>query len=286
MEMTLNFDSPRKKAIEALKDGTPQEIWNSNKQFVDSLRGKVKLHPLSQNPIIKQLYSCSFNADHLREIHLEYRHAIVQIFTDALLMAQFQSRQLEPRLPPASKIPARFLLTLNTLDEFGFLPGFDHENYYKGNPSQAHYSLFEKLLNDMNICDRAREFYIPSAIAASVKDFLESTYDKYTNIVALLAIAEQQVILYSPPLRKATKTVGVNVQEGYYNVHGSTSDITANAADDEHQDDLWYALIQACTPAEHNEIEKICLQYCDLWNEFWNHQYARTHQSNNLFELA
>jgi len=70
----------------------------------------------------------------MRRIHLEYRHAIVQIFTDALLAAQFQSRQLEPRLTAGATMAPRFLLTLNDLDEFGFRPGLDSNGYYRSNP--------------------------------------------------------------------------------------------------------------------------------------------------------
>ncbi len=45
---------------------------------------------------------CLINS--LNKNHLEYRHAIVQIFTDALLMAQFQTKQLEPKLHSGAKM--------------------------------------------------------------------------------------------------------------------------------------------------------------------------------------
>ncbi len=41
-------------------------------------------------------------------------------------------------------------------------------------------------------------------------------------------MAEEEVILYSPPLRKATCAVGIDVEGGgYYHVHGISEDETA-----------------------------------------------------------
>jgi hypothetical protein len=193
-------------------------------------------------------------------------------------MAQYQARQLEPRMPAGTKMLARFLLTLNVLDEFGFQPGTSSTNYYRGNPSYAHYPLFEKVLNELNISVEERERYIPSAIATTVKDYMEQSYNSYIAVVALLAVAEQQVILYSPPLRQATKSVGLNVEHGYYYVHGISTDHTALAADDDHENDLWFTLIQACTPDIYASLLETCMHYCDLWNQFWLYQFeANSH---------
>lgn len=126
---------------------------------------------------------------------MEYRHAIVQVFTDALLMAQFQTKQLEPKLHSGAKMFPRVLLSLNILDEFGFRPGTDQDNYYLGNPEYAHYPLYEDLLNDYGLNEQDRRSYHPSKIADQVRTFLESSYDSYIKVVALLAVAEEEVIL-------------------------------------------------------------------------------------------
>lgn len=276
--MHIDIDQPREIAVEKLKKSIPKELWDTNEQFIAQLKNKIKNHPLANNPMIELLTNGHFNHQAVKNIHLEYRHAIVQIFTDALLMAQYQARQLEPRLPAGNKMIARFLLTLNVLDEFGFQPGTSTINYYQGNPAYAHYPLFEKVLNELNISIAERENYKPSQIAVEVRRYLEKSYDTYIAVVALLAVAEQQVILYSPPLRQATKSVGLNVEHGYYYVHGVSSDHTALAADDDHEDDLWFTLIQACTPDIYPSLEAMCMHYCDLWNRFWLYQYeANSH---------
>ncbi|MBC6801958.1 hypothetical protein CKK05_19815, partial [Acinetobacter baumannii] len=112
-----------------------------------------------------------------------------------------------------------------------------------------------------------------SKIADQVRNFLESSYDSYIKVVALLAVAEEEVILFSPPLREATKAIGVDVEGGgYYHVHGVSTDETSEAADDDHEDDLWFALAQAITKEDYESLTTLCMDYCALWNEFWDAQ--------------
>lgn len=271
--MHIHIAQPRETAVERLKQSITPALWQANEHFVEQLKQQIAQHPLTSNPMIEVLNSGSLSAEAVKTIHLEYRYAIVQIFTDALLMAQYQTRQLEPRLKAGSKMIARFLLTLNILDEFGFQPGVSASGYYQGNPEYAHYPLFESVLDELEISSEVREQYQPSQIAIDVRDYMEQGYAAYADVLALLAVAEQQVILYSPPLRHATRGVGLNVDHGYYYVHGISTDSSSLAADDDHEDDLWYTLIQACTPQDYEHINKICLDYCNLWNRFWQHQY-------------
>ncbi|WP_202740232.1 hypothetical protein [Acinetobacter sp. 'aerobic (ED)'] len=269
-----NFDNPRKNAIEGMKKSIPSEAWEKNIAFLDQLRKDISKHPVSKHPAIQILNDGVIDKVSLEKIHLEYRHAIVQVFTDALLMAQFQTKQLEPRLKSGSKMYPRFLLTLNILDEFGFRPGLDEDGYYSGNPEYAHYPLFEDVLNDFEISQQERNFYQPSAISEKVRSYLENSFNDYKAVTALLAVAEEEVILFSPALRQATHAIGCDVNSGYYYVHGVSHDATAEAADDDHEDDLWFVLAQACTEDDYEFITKICFEYCDLWQQFWDKQIA------------
>lgn len=277
-----SIDNPRSQAIEAMKRSVLPEVWNRNSQFSQSLKTEIQNHPLSRHPILAELNDGSVNLEALRIIHLEYRHAIVQIFTDALTMAQFQSRQLEPRLAPGTKIIPRFLLTLNILDEFGFQPGRDDHEYYRGNPAFAHYPLFEDLLNNLGITQEERAAYNPTSFSKNLNQFLESSFTNYATLVMLLAIAEVQVILFSPALRRATQLNGINVDQGYYFVHGTNSDEFTNAFDDDHEDDLWNALNQACVPEDFERLRKAAIEYMDLWQEFWSHQREISNQHREL----
>lgn len=269
-----NFNDPRKNALDGMKKSISIEAWDKNIAFLNKLRADISNHAVSKHPAIQMLNDGVINRESLQKIHLEYRHAIVQVFTDALLMAQFQTKQLEPRLVSGSKMFPRFLLNLNILDEFGFRPGLDHSNYYSGNPEYAHYPLFEDVLNDFGISQIERNDYQPSLIADKVRTYLENSFSDYKAIAALLAVAEEEVILFSPALRQATHAVGFDVDSGYYFVHGVSHDETAKAADDDHEDDLWFVLAQACTEDDYELIAKISFEYCDLWQQFWDKQIA------------
>ncbi|MBL4880059.1 MAG: hypothetical protein JKX82_01925 [Oleispira sp.] len=268
----MNIDNPRESVIESIKTSLPQEEWDNNFQFVTELKNKIKSHSLMTNKTIGPLSSGLYPSDKIQTIHLEYRHAIVQIFTDALLMAQFQTRHLEPRMSAGAKMGPRFLLTLNILDEFGFTPGLDANNYYRGRHCLAHYNLYEKLLGELGILEQERLNFLPSKISTEVRLFLESSYDDYVGLLALMAVAEEQVILFSPVLRKSVESLGCDVSQGYYKVHGTTDDVDTDGADDDHEDDLWIAVAQACRPKDYVRITALCLEYCDLWNSFWDCQ--------------
>ncbi|MEQ1191465.1 MULTISPECIES: hypothetical protein [Acinetobacter] len=258
-----------------MKNSIPAKQWDENLQFLKQLRKTIAELPVCNHPAIELLNGGYLDKQRLTLIHLEYRHAIVQIFTDALLKAQFLTKQLEPKLHSGAKMYPRVLLSLNILDEFGFRPGLDKDNYYLGNPEYAHYPLYEDLLNDYGLTELDRRNYKPSKFADQVRSFLESSYDSYINVVALLAVAEEEVILFSPPLRQATKFVNIDVEGGgYYHVHGVSTDETSEAADDDHEDDLWFALAQAITKDDYESLTKLCIDYCALWNEFWDAQIA------------
>ncbi|UUM26390.1 hypothetical protein NQU59_11860 [Acinetobacter colistiniresistens] len=269
-----NFNDPRKNALNGMKNSVSTEVWQKNIKFLNSLRLDISNHPVSRHPAIQMLNDGVIDKVSLLKIHLEYRQAIVQVFTDALLMAQFQTRQLEPRLESGAKMFPRFLLSLNILDEFGFRPGLDQEGYYTGNPEYAHYPLFEDVLNDFGVGEVERNAYRASNIADKVRAYLESSFEDYKAVSALLAVAEEEVILFSPALRQATHSIGIDVDSGYYYVHGVSHDATAEAADDDHEDDLWFVLAQACTEDDYEFITKICFEYCDLWQQFWDKQIA------------
>lgn len=268
----VDLDSPRLKALAGMQASVDAATWEKNLKFIENIKAKIAEHKVAHHPAIGILNRGKLGKEAMKLIHLEYRHAIVQIFTDALLMAQFQTKQLEPRLTPGSKMYPRVLLSLNVLDEFGFRPGFDKDNYYKGNPAYAHYPLYEDMVDEFNVTIEERTTFQPSAISDQVRAALEESYVDYKLVAALLAVAEEEVILYSPPLRQATKALGIDVSTGYYFVHGVSSDAEAEAADDDHEEDLWLILAQACTEQDYDYITDACLKYCDLWSQFWDKQ--------------
>ncbi|SAI47278.1 Uncharacterised protein [Bordetella ansorpii] len=268
----LDLNMPRQQALAAMRASVSPDLWEENAQFVAALREQVRTHPISNHRALELLTSGAFSKDQMIRIHLEYRHAIVQIFTDALLAAQLEARQLEPRLAPAAKIAPRFLLALNVFDEFGFRPGLDGEGYYRGSPLAAHYPLFEQVLDNYGVTAKQRASYEPSVLAREVRRCLADSYATYIDVVALLAVGEQEVIWFSPALRDATALLGIDVSDGYYRVHGVSTDQNSEAADDDHEDDLWHVLTQALVPEDYDRVRRLCVTYSDLWDAFWMHQ--------------
>ncbi|EDX87490.1 hypothetical protein S7335_5200 [Synechococcus sp. PCC 7335] len=282
----MQLNNPRQSARELLKESVPNERWEQNGEFLDRLRERIGQHPVSKHPAIKALRSSTFDLEAIQQIHLEYRHAIVQIFTDALLMAQVQTKQLEPDFESGVKMYARFLLTLNVLDEFGFKPGVDDSGYYRGNALGAHYPLYEEVLDELGIDRIEREQYKPSEFSRKLRSFLESSYDDLSQVVSLLAAGERVVVLFSSPLRDNAKTVGVDTSKGYYMVHGASDDEQSEGDDDTHEDDLWYILMQSLSPEQYENIEAMCEQYCDLWVDFWNAQMQLVKEQEKVLVSA
>lgn len=269
--MATYYTNPRKHVVHELERVTSAEIWVENGKFIDNLKKRILAHPLFKSPALKMLNEGKADLSTVKTIHLDYRFAIVKIFTDALLMAQFLARDIEHWLPPSSKIGPRFLLTLNLLDEIGFSPNRADSHYYCGNIRRAHYPLYEDVLDQLGVSVDEREKHKASQHAIKLKTKLEDTYTDYLSLVALLAIAEQQVIVFSPALKRSLVQLGLDVSTGYYYVHGTSTDESLSAADDDHENDLWLLLQQAMRQDEMPRIEEMCLSYCDLWMEFWRH---------------
>lgn len=277
MSICNDIYTPRESSISQLKESISPHQWRENWAFIESIKLDVSNHPIQKHPILEQLESGSMTFSAIKKIHLEYRHAIVQIFTDALVMAIFQARQLEPRLAAGSKMTSRFILTLNTLDEFGFRPEVSPKGYYVGSSEAAHYPMFEGVLNSLGVNTMERNEFNPSDIASEVRCFLEGSYDNYSDILLLLAIAEEQVMIFSPALRCSVAALDIDVNSGYYHVHGHSDDEETNAYDDDHEDDLWATLCQACELKDFDQLKLRALTYMDLWSKFWTHQQA-THE--------
>lgn len=264
----------RQIAVAQMKASVTADTWQTNSEFVAHLHNQIQHHAISSHPAISALNKCVFSEDDLRDIHLDYRHAIVQIFTDALLMSQYQCRQLEPRLASGEKMFPRFLLTLNILDEFGF-DIEESQDSYVGTPHNAHYPLYEKVLSDLDISEEDRRAYLPSDAATQLRDYLESAYSDLNDVVSLLCVAEEVVVLFSAPLRRSVKDIGLDVSTGYYWFHGTSDDADSNANDDTHASDLRHILMQSLLSEDHDRIEALCMKYCDIWVKFWDYQMER-----------
>lgn len=265
MSYLFDENGARDNALSLIKQSVPTDIWEVNTSKVTAIRNKLASHPLFSHPMIDILSNQTLPLSTVQNIHLEYQHSIVEIFTDALLMTQFQAKQLDEKIFASVKMYARFLITFNILDEFGF----SFQPNQQVTPTNAHFCLFKEVLKDLELTELDVASYPYSPEAKALRSFLEKSYDNYAKLALLLAVGEQQVITFSPPLKKSFENLGLPTNRGYYHVHGVTQDTSIQAADDLHEDDLWVLLIQAFNFYDETELEQAAMTYCDLWQAFW-----------------
>ncbi|RCW68510.1 hypothetical protein [Pseudorhodoferax soli] len=269
------FFSPRAAARRILIDQLGQETATRNRNFAAGFIRRIKSQRIFTHPILDALRDGAFDRDTLAEIHLEFRNAVVTVFTDAILAAQLQSRTLESRFGPASHMVVRFLLSLNLLDEFGYKPGIGEESYFRGHPWAAHFCMFDEVLSELGVDADARAAYSESDGARRVRLFIESQFSDYLGLLVVLASTEETAMVICPAMRKAAAHVGIDVTRGYYFVHGTTADAETRAFDDDHQEDVAFALMHAMTPTDDRRACRLADDYGQVWLQFWDDLWTR-----------
>lgn len=264
------YADPRTSARALLLSQLDAGRLKENQTFVASLLSDIKSQTFFRHPVLKAMRAGTLNPEQLALVHLEFRSAVVSVFTDAILMAQFLTRELVGRLGPSSQMAARFLLTLNLLDELGFKPGVGAEQYFRGHPMAAHYCMFDSVLDELGVSSAQRAAYRPSAEAEQVRAFIEGQFGDYLSLLAVLASTEETAMIICPAMRVAAEHAGLNVGRGYYLVHGASSDEGTFAFDDDHQNDVAFALVHALTPSDYEAVARVAKEYGRLWVAFWD----------------
>lgn len=268
------MDLVRENAIKQMIATIGQTQWDKNMQFIALINDKAKNHRIKHHPIISSLDNSLLSTKDLQVIHLEYR-IIVHIFTDALLMAQFQALKLDETMKPGIKAYIRFLITLNTLDEFGF--GYELGKTtvdFSGSPENSHLILFEDLISQLKISDEEKVNFPASKITAELKETFLASYDDLHLLIIFLALAEEIVMIFSPVMRKSCETVGIPINQGYYNVHGSSVDDINDGSDDFHQNDLWMILAQILGDYDQEKLLQNTDLFLDQWYDFWSQDFS------------
>lgn len=268
--MSLLFDTnkSRKETIALIKSSLPENQWIENQITVNNIRQTINQHQLFINPCLKSLYEKKLPLPLVQFLHIEYQHSIVEIFTDALIKTQFEAKQLDALLFPAVKMYARFLINFNILDEFGFTTEADTPDSII-TPQNAHYLLYRTVIDEIGISKSTLQNWQYTKQSIDVRNYLEKNYDNYAVLLILLAVAEQQVIVFSPALKATVDYHDLDTTHGYYFVHGVTTDTFNIASDDLHEDDLWLLLMQCIHLFPTIDFASIALTYCDLWDSYW-----------------
>jgi hypothetical protein len=264
--MPLNFENPRETGRAAVKATIPDALWSQNHRFMQELRSKVLRHPIAAHPIREFLESETLAKDKSLLLHLEFGYGFAQVFTDAVLHAMARASQLEPRLGPRGKVTARFLWSLNLMDELGFIPSGSKESY-AGNPGGAHYHQFTELFPDMGAPENVLNTYNASASAKVARQSFEGQYQDYVLLTTVLALSESVFDKYAGSWAYNTgRSTDVDVSKGYHTIHVKHDDGTS--VDDDHSEDGWTLVCQAITPERYPELEQRSEEWLDAWAAF------------------
>jgi hypothetical protein len=271
---TFSFTQSEHTRLELLhfiQNSLTPELWQQNTLAVSHLKQLTLQHALFRHPILDQLNQSQLSLEQLKFIHINYFTAIVKNFTDALSMLIYQTVCLEKnnnikaenRI--ASKIYARYLLSLNLIDELGF----NTHQLEESSASKSHLVYFLKLMQQLSLdpSDKSRTENESFALA----DYIQKHLDSYAELLLILACTELQVIRFSEALRNNISIYNSIFIEGYYACHGlADQDHSTLANDDNHEDDIWTLLTQCYTPEDEQQLKLIQSEYLALWNNFWN----------------
>jgi len=236
-----------------VEDSVPKELWVENAALAEELMAMIGNHPLMKHPIAERMSEGGFDAEGLRYFHLEYRYAFAQPFTTALSQAMVLAAGLEDRLGAIGPISARFLFTLNMLDELGYRAVGGE---FGGTPLDSHYMRLQGIFDQLGVDAAARRDYVPTEAAAACRGIVEENYGDYLRLTAALALIET----IAPPFMGAVlDNLQVQQSEGkdpdYYEEHAE--------GDDVHARDSWIALTQALTLDRHDEIRAAVKDWLD-----------------------
>lgn len=264
--------NPREQAYIAIETSAKKinVDYNKNKDSVNQFLSEMRKHRLFSHPVFRALRDGEFNKKALQELHLDYR-LIVKQFTDIILMTQFKTRELSV-LSDDIFMATRFLITLNIFDELGYWPG---ENQYLGHPSLSHFRLFDKVISDLEITDVEKNDFSNSLEAKHLYEYLENSMQNLNALLVYLIITEEGAMYYSPAMRESAKQYGVDVSQGYYNVHGDTEDELTEGEDDLHQDDIVRIMQLVINKDNQQDFLSLSETICNLWADFWDAQYNR-----------
>lgn len=266
------LNEARKNGRQIIQQSVPPALWQQNGRFCDRLHAVINSHRMSHHPLIRAMKSASIDAAGQRTIHLEFRYAFSQIFTDALLMAMFRTVELEPRLGSVAKVAGRFLIQLNVLDELGFVPNGSTTAEYAGHPNRAHLLEFDSTLHQLGFSQEEINSYIPSEAAVASRRAFEDDYDDLTLLVTTLAAAEAVFVHYTVAwANNVHARTTVDTEHGYHSIH---TDHDGEFLDDDHSEDMWFVLRQALVPERYAQVLAHVQKVLDTWSRLLDSMMA------------
>lgn len=263
----LDTKDPRTKGRKAVEDTVEPGVWQENRKFAESLKATLAKHPIASHPLMDYFDNETISTDKSLAIHLEFGYGFAQIFTDAVIQAMSIAKSMEQRLGPRGKVAARFLWAINLMDEIGYVPSGNTEEY-AGNPYMAHYFQYVDMFKKLGAeSEKAINDHVPTDEAVLARKTFEDQYDSYADLASVLALSESIFDKFAGPwARNTEKSTAVDTSAGYHTIH--VEDDHGESIDDEHSEDGWTLFCQAVTPEDHARIEGKVKEWLDIWYKF------------------
>ncbi len=262
-------EDARHEALNFVKNSLEKGSWEKHQACIHNIKTHIENHSLFKHPILAKLKNKELNLIQLKEIHSHYFIAIVKIFTDALSILIYnchvleRNKNIQDEKRILAKVHARYLLSLNLIDELGF----NTHNLALSSPNKSHLAYFINLLEQLRIAPIDEEQ--ADIEAKNIQNFIKHYLFDYQELLLILAITEQQVIAYSEALSVNIANYGSELTEGYYACHGLVGNGENLANDDNHQDDIWTLLTQALDVENFNHLYLLAEDYANHWLRFW-----------------
>lgn len=252
-----------------VQESVAPDIWEKNRRFGQNMQALLAKHPMSTHPLLDYMDNETLSKKASLQVHLEFGFAFAQIFTDAVCMAMATCGQLEVRLGPKAKTSARFLWGINCMDEAGFVPSNNGENFV-GNPLLAHYYQYMSTIEELGGSNAMIVEFQPSMATLKARKTFEDQYDSYLNTTAVLALSESIFDKFATAwANNVEKSTEVDTTKGYHTIH--VEDDAGESIDDDHSEDGWYLFAQAVHPEVYQEVEDKMRSWLDDWYAFADH---------------
>lgn len=278
---TTNQFDIRQESYDILRNSLSPDRREKSDSLLQELHSFVRYHDrLHNHPILEVLPTGEAPKEAIVDLHMEFRK-LANTFTDQITAVALQTRRLRAEHGDDVSFAARYLIFLNLLDELGFEPG---ENEYRGSPRNSHKLLFEDVITDLGVTLSLpeRDASPRSPPTQGFMEILESTETDLMTLLLYLVVAEEEVMIFTPAMRASVQAMGIDVDSGYYMVHGTSDDDETNASDDLHQKDAWAILGLILNDDNFDEAKAIADTFLTLWCEFWDVQHARIADSGSM----
>jgi hypothetical protein len=254
----------------AVRNSLPAQRWQANEAFTRTLCRELEQHRFARHPLIGEMGHGPVPFDWLRNFYLDTVQAVSGPFMEYVLQAVVNCSQVQDQVGLRGVAAARFLMSINAMDELGFEPG-SADGGFLGDPARAHAVQLFDTMEQMGITQEDVRDHGASPPARAMAAMLERNRHDHLRLAVVLAAYESTLAPWSGAWAEATRNAtSVDVDRGYHAIH--VEDEHGDAVDDEHSEDSWHIVRQALGPGREAEVRALALELMDVCATYVDYQ--------------